>query len=53
MANGPMAGQPLKRRYTDVWQKSGDSWVMIARQATYVGVDGGAVYGHPDPSLNR
>lgn len=53
MANGPMAGQPLKRRYTDVWQKSGDGWVMIARQATYVGIDGGAAYGHPDPSLNR
>ena len=53
MANGPMAGQPLKRRYTDVWQKSGDGWVMIARQATYVGIDGGAAYGHPDLTLNR
>jgi ketosteroid isomerase-like protein len=53
MANGPMAGQPLKRRFTNVWQKTGDSWLQIARQATYVGVDGGAVYGHPDPTLNR
>jgi hypothetical protein len=53
MANGPMAGQPLKRRYTDVWQKTGDSWLLIARQATYIGIDGGAVYGHPDPTLNR
>ena len=53
MASGPMAGKPLKRRYTDIWQKSGDDWVMIARQATYVGIDGGAAYGHPDPSLNR
>ncbi len=53
MANGPMAGKPLKRRFTDIWQKTGDGWVMIARQATYVGIDGGAVYGHPDPSLNR
>ena len=53
MANGPMAGQPLKRRYTDVWQKTGDGWVAIARQATYVGIDGGAVYGHPDPTLNQ
>ncbi len=52
MANGPMAGQPLKRRYTDVWQKTGDAWLMIARQATYVGIDGGAVYGHPDPSID-
>lgn len=53
MANGPMAGKPLKRRFTDIWQRTGDAWVMIARQATYVGIDGGAVYGHPDPSLNR
>ncbi len=53
MANGPMAGQPLKRRYTDVWQKTGDTWLMIARQATYVGIDGGAAYGHPDPTLNQ
>jgi uncharacterized protein (TIGR02246 family) len=52
MANGPMAGKPLKRRYTDVWQKTGDGWVLIARQATYVGIDGGAVYGHPDPTLD-
>ena len=53
MANGPMAGQPLKRRYTEAWQKTGDHWEMIARQATYVGIDGGAAYGHPDPTLNR
>ena len=53
MSNGPMAGQPLKRRYTNVWQKTGDGWMQIARQATYVGVDGGAVYGHPDPTLTQ
>jgi uncharacterized protein (TIGR02246 family) len=52
MANGPMAGKPLKRRYTDVWQKTGDGWALIARQATYIGIDGGAVYGHPDPTLD-
>ena len=52
MANGPMAGQPLKRRYTDLWQKTGDGWVLIARQATYIGIDGGAVYGHPDPTID-
>ena len=51
MANGPMAGKPLNRRYTNVWQKTGDHWVQIARQATYIGIDGGAVYGHPDPTL--
>lgn len=53
MANGPMAGKPLKRRYTNVWQRSGQSWMQIARQATYLGIDGGAVYGHPDASLSR
>ena len=52
MANGPMAGQPLKRRFTNVWQQVGDTWAQIARQATYVGIDGEAVYGHPDPTLD-
>ncbi len=51
MSNGPMADKPLIRRYTDIWQKRGAAWVQIARQATYVGIDGGAVYGHPDPAL--
>ncbi len=53
MSNGPMAGKPLIRRYTDVWQKHGGACVQIARQATYVGIDGGAVYGHPDPALKQ
>jgi ketosteroid isomerase-like protein len=53
MSNGPMAGKPLLRRYTDIWQKTGDVWVQIARQATYIGIDGGAVYGHPDPTLSH
>ena len=53
MSNGPMAGKPLTRRFTDVWQRRGGSWVQIARQATYVGIDGGAVYGHPDPVLTH
>ena len=53
MANGPMTGKPLTRRFTNVWQKTGDGWVQIARQATYVGIDGGAVYGHPDPTLKQ
>ena len=50
MANGPMAGKPLTRRYTNVWQQAGNGWIQIARQATYVGIDGG-VYGHPAPTL--
>ena len=53
MSNGPMAGQPLVRRFTNIWQKAGGDWVQIARQATYVGIDGGAVYGHPDPTLHQ
>jgi ketosteroid isomerase-like protein len=32
---GPEAGTNLYRRYTDIMQRSGDSWVLIARQATY------------------
>jgi hypothetical protein len=53
MANGPMFGKPLTRRFTNVWQKTGDDWLQIARQATYVGIDGGAVYGHPDTSSKQ
>lgn len=53
LANNLMAGRPLTRRFTNVWQKTADGWAQIARQATYVGVDGGAVYGHPDPNLNQ
>lgn len=53
LANGPMAAKPLTRRFTNVWKKTGESWVQIARQATYVGLDGGAVYGHPDPTLHQ
>ena len=53
MSNGPMAGRPLARRFTNVWQRAGNDWVQIARQATYVGIDGGAVYGHPDPTLHQ
>lgn len=52
MSNGLMAGKPLTRRFTNVWQKTGDQWLQIARQATYVGIDGAAVYGHPDPSID-
>lgn len=31
---GPEKGQLLTRRFTNIWQKTGDGWVMIARQAT-------------------
>jgi ketosteroid isomerase-like protein len=31
---GPEKGQLLIRRFTNIWQKTADGWVMIARQAT-------------------
>jgi ketosteroid isomerase-like protein len=31
---GPEKGQLLTRRFTNIWQKTADGWVMIARQAT-------------------
>jgi len=47
MANGPAAGKPLIRRYTNVWQNSGSGgWVQIARQATYIGIDGKYLYNY-------
>ncbi len=44
LASGPAAGKPLARRWTDIWQRTGDHWVQIARQATIVGIDGATVY---------
>jgi ketosteroid isomerase-like protein len=32
-------GETVHRRYTNVWRRSGDSWQLIARQATIVGKD--------------
>ena len=31
---GPEKGVLLTRRFTNVWQKTGEGWVMIVRQAT-------------------
>ena len=45
MAGGPAAGKPLQRRYTNVWQRTGDHWVQIARQATILNADADQVYG--------
>jgi ketosteroid isomerase-like protein len=49
MAEGPAAHKPLQRRYTDVWQRSGENWVQIARQATILNVDAAWVYGSSTP----
>jgi ketosteroid isomerase-like protein len=36
-AVGPDAGKAKIRRYTDVWQRDSEgSWMLIARQATYI-----------------
>ena len=34
-ADGQQRSQRLYRRYTDVWRRSGGTWVQIVRQATY------------------
>lgn len=51
MATGPAAGKPLQRRFTNVWQRQGDQWVQIARQATILNVDAAWVYGSASASL--
>lgn len=33
---GPMAGKPVKRRFTDLWRLDGGRWVLTARQATII-----------------
>jgi ketosteroid isomerase-like protein len=35
----PQAGMTLTRRYTNVWIKEGDTWVLCARQATIIDVE--------------
>jgi len=32
----PKGGQTIKRRYTHIWQKENDNWVLIARHANEV-----------------
>lgn len=33
----PGAGQQIKRRFTDIWQRDGSTWRMVARHANNVG----------------
>lgn len=35
-ASGPEAGTTLYRRFTDIWQHGSGSWLLVARQATFV-----------------
>ena len=36
LPGSPNAGQTIERRYTHVWKKQGESWVLIARHANNV-----------------
>ena len=36
LPGSPNAGQTIERRYTHVWKKHGESWVLIARHANNV-----------------
>ncbi len=45
MAAGPMAGKHLVRRANEVYQRTGDDWLLVARQATYIGLDGAILAG--------
>jgi ketosteroid isomerase-like protein len=35
----PNAGKTVKRRYTNIWIKNGNSWRLTARQATIISVE--------------
>ena len=32
----PAAGQPVKRRFTNIWEKQGDSWKLVGRHANVI-----------------
>jgi ketosteroid isomerase-like protein len=34
--DGPEAGQPLPRRYTNIWMKNGNEWRLTARHANAI-----------------
>ena len=36
IGDAPRAGQTVHRRYTDIWMKSGSTWVSVARHASVV-----------------
>lgn len=35
----PNAGKTVKRRYTNIWMKTSDSWQLVARQSTIISVE--------------
>lgn len=36
IGNAPLAGQRVERRFTNIWEREGDTWRMIARHANNV-----------------
>jgi ketosteroid isomerase-like protein len=36
VGDAPRAGQTVRRRYTNIWQRTGSTWVMVARHANVV-----------------
>ena len=36
IGNNPKAGQQVKRRFTNIWARSGDTWQVIARHANVI-----------------
>lgn len=35
----PNAGKTVKRRYTNIWRKKGNTWTLVARQATNISIE--------------
>jgi ketosteroid isomerase-like protein len=35
----PNAGKTVKRRYTNIWMKTNESWQLVARQSTIISVE--------------
>ena len=36
VGDAPRAGQTVHRRFTNVWRRKGDTWVMVARHANVI-----------------
>lgn len=35
----PNAGKTVKRRYTNIWREKGNTWTLVARQATNISIE--------------
>ena len=36
IGNAPLAGQTVRRRFTNIWKKEGDTWRLWARHANVI-----------------